>query len=138
MAVTVNAAVYGVAVYGVAIYGKIIVSNLDQATATGQVNAVQVNLSVTLASVVATGSVESLTAGGFEVDITEKIPTGVFATGQVSAVQVNVVESVTSVVGSGQTGDPVVTASSNIVSASVFATGFVEAVQENVSEKLGL
>ena len=37
MAVTVNAAVYGVGVYGTARYGKVIVSNLDQAIATGAV-----------------------------------------------------------------------------------------------------
>jgi hypothetical protein len=120
MAVTVNAAVYGQGVYGVARYGKVIVSNLDQAVGTGQVFPVQVNLAKTLASVSATGQVNtvnftasssivlnSVTATGsigtLKANITENLGS-VSSTGLVNQVQVNVAKILGSVEGTGSIG----------------------------------
>jgi len=139
MAVTVNAAIYGVGIYGVARYDRIVVSNLDQVEATGQVNTVRVSTAAGLTGVVATGSVEGLTAGGFEVDISEKITQGVSGTGQVSAVQVNPSEKLTGVSATFTlNGEAVSVRSVNRVPiTSVALTGFVDTVKENVLEPVG-
>lgn len=135
MAVTVNAAVYGVAVYGVARYGKIIVSNLDQAVGTGQVSPVQVNTAAGVVGVSAiVGSIEPVSAGGFEIDISERITTGVEGVGSAGTVQPNIAELLGSV--SATTNTNTVTISNTVTLSGVEGTGQADTVFENVSEVL--
>jgi len=136
MAVTVNAAVYGTGVYGTAVYGKVIVSNLDQATATGAVNTVQPNITEVLNSVSATGTIAPVVAGGFEIDISEVISTGVAGTGAVNTVQVNVAEILDSVSATGSANDIIPHADSLIVIDGVEGTGAVNTVEEQPTEVL--
>lgn len=136
MAVTVNAAVYGVGVYGVARYGKVIVSGLDQAVGTGAVSAVQVNTAAGITGVGAiTGTIEPVSAGGFEIDITERIDTGVVGTAFANTVQVNIAEVLGSVSASGSIGT--VAISNTVTLSGVVGTGAVNTVEDKPTEVLG-
>tara|TARA_S200002703_G_scaffold37325_1_gene32564 strand:+ start:2090 stop:2803 length:714 start_codon:yes stop_codon:yes gene_type:complete len=98
---------------------------VDSVSATGQVNTVQINLTEkvdgveatgtigvlehsntkTLTGVEGTGEIESVVAGGFEIDITERIDSGVEATGQVgSPTQIKVGAGATGVSATGSIG----------------------------------
>ena len=57
----------------------------------------------TLTGVVGTGAIESVSAGGFEVDITEKL-SSVSATGSVNTVTISNTVTLTGVVGTSQLG----------------------------------
>lgn len=133
MAVTVNAAVYGVAVYGVARYGKVIVSNLDQAVGTGQVSAVQVNTAAGVVGVSAiVGSIEPVSAGGFEIDVSERITTGVEGVGSAGTVQPNIAELLGSV--SATTSTNTVAIRNTVTLSGVEGTGQVNTVEEKPTE----
>ena len=137
MAVTVNAANYGLAVYGGAFYGKVIVSGIDQVEATGQVNTVTVHTAAGITGVEAIGNIKDVSVGGFEIDIVERIPTGVSAEVFVNTVQVNVSELLDSVVTtSAINGEGINIKSVNYIPVTgVQATGYVSA-QANTEEPL--
>lgn len=136
MAVTVNAAVYGVGVYGTARYGKVIVSNLDTVSGTGAVSNVQVNITELVTAATATGNIQPVVAGGFEIDVTERVLVGVSGTGAVNFQQVNVTEIVTAVNGTGTTVAIIPHADSLIVPTGVSGTGTANTVEEKVTEVL--
>ena len=154
MAVTVNAAVYGVGVYGTAVYGKVIVSNLDQVEGTGQAGNPQVNLvekptgvsvtgsigvlehsnTKTLTGVEGTGAIEAVVAGGFEIDITERITGGVEGTGQVAGVQANPGAGLTGVSATGSIGS--LDHSNTTLLQSVVGTLPAPSVEPQITEKI--
>ena len=116
MAIIAQSARYGSGLYGTSEYGV-------------------VNLTASISGVSATGTIASVVAGGFEIDVTERIPTGVSATA--SAGILNVFIKVT-VVGVSATGT-VNTVRENINTpiTGVQATGFVNTVEEKPTEALG-
>jgi len=73
-------AIYGSGVYGSSEYGVI-------------------NITVSISGVSATGTIASVVAGGFEVDVTERITIGVEGTGSVGSLTVNTAAGLTGVVG---------------------------------------
>lgn len=80
MAIIAQSALYGSGLYGTSEYGV-------------------VNLTVSISGVSATGTIASVVAGGFEVDITERITTGVEGTSSVGSLTVNTAAGLTGVVG---------------------------------------
>lgn len=134
MAVTVNAAVYGIGVYGTARYGRVVVSNLDQVEATGTVNSVRVNVKEKISSVSATGSVTAVAINGFEIDISERLDS-VSATGFVTSVSVNIVEKVSGVSSTISIGTPDIYSVNRIFVLGVSATGSAGTTKVNVAEK---
>ena len=80
MAIIAQSALYGSGLYGTSEYGV-------------------VNLTVTISGVSATGTIASVVAGGFEVDVTERITIGVEGTGSVGSLTVNTAAGLTGVVG---------------------------------------
>jgi hypothetical protein len=79
-------AIYGTGIYGSSEYGVI-------------------NVTASIAGVSGTGTIANVVAGGFEVDITERISTGVSATGASNTVQPNITEKIDGVVGTGAVND---------------------------------
>jgi hypothetical protein len=79
-------AIYGSGIYGSSEYGVI-------------------NVTASIAGVSGTGTIANVLAGGFEVDITERISTGVSATGASNTVQPNITEKIDSVVGTSAVND---------------------------------
>ena len=134
MAVTVNAAVYGIGVYGTARYGRVVVSNLDQVEATGAVNSVLVNVKEKISGVSATGSVTAVAINGFEIDISERLDS-VSATGFVTAVSVNVVEKISGVFSTISIGTPSIYSVNRVFVLGVSATGSAGTVRVNITEK---
>jgi len=116
MAIIAQSARYGVGIYGTSRYGE-------------------VDIAASIAGVSATGAIAPLVAGGFEVDVTERISTGVSATGSIGTV--NIFTKV-SVVGVSATGT-VNTVKENINTpiTGVQATGSVNTVEEKPTEALG-
>tara|TARA_R110000772_G_scaffold254373_1_gene370339 strand:+ start:86 stop:502 length:417 start_codon:yes stop_codon:yes gene_type:complete len=96
-------AIYGIGKYGDASYG--IVTPV-----------------IALTGVQATGAITSVTAGGFEIDITERISTGVGATGAVNTVQVHIAELLASVSATGSINTPTLTATATITLTGVQGT----------------
>lgn len=135
MAATINAAVYGSGVYGTALYGQVIISDPDQATATGSVNSVSVNVKEKISGVSATGAVTAVAINGFEIDVSEAL-NSVSATGSVSAVSVNVIEKIAGVSSTITTGTPNVFSVNRISISGVSATSSVGTVTVNVDEKV--
>jgi len=84
VSVTLNLANYGTGVYGTAEYGNYYVT---------------INTGVS-----ATSAVESLSAGGFEVDVTERITAGVSATGAIGSPEIQTTDLVTGVQGTTALG----------------------------------
>jgi hypothetical protein len=110
---------------------------LDSVSATGTINAPQVNNKLTLADVSATGAIEPVSAGGFEIDISERITDGVSATGAVQALsQVKVSERLASVSVTGTVAAIIPHADSQITLSSVSATGQVNELEEQTTERL--
>tara|TARA_R110000824_G_scaffold266901_1_gene455915 strand:+ start:344 stop:946 length:603 start_codon:yes stop_codon:yes gene_type:complete len=104
MAIIAQSARYGSGLFGLSRYGQINLSvSLASVTATSAVNTVQLSASskVIPTGVVGTGSVAPVAAGGFEIDITESISTGVSSTGSVNTVTVNIGETVVGVTATG-------------------------------------
>ena len=85
MALIAVSARYGTGTYGLARYGA-------------------EDISVTLAGVSAIGAVESVAINGFEIDITERISTGVAGTGQVGTVNAFIKVTLVGVSATGQVG----------------------------------
>ena len=128
---------------------------LNSVSATGTVNTITVNISEKISSVTstgiatggtysgkastiltgvsATGYTEPVSAGGFEIDISENL-LSVVAVGQVSGITVNIVERVDSVTATGIVNS--VGVSSTVTSGSVYATGYVNNVVEHIVERL--
>ena len=110
---------------------------LDSVSATGTINTLQINNKFTLADVSATGAIEPVSAGGFEIDITERITVGVSATGAVQALsQVKVTEKLASVSITGTVAAIIPHADSQLTLSSVFATGQVNELEEKPTERL--
>ena len=104
MAIIAQSARYGSGLFGLSRYGQINLSvSLASVTATSAVNTVQLSASskVIPTGVVGTGSVAPVAAGGFEIDITESISTGVSSTGSVNTVTINIGETVVGVTATG-------------------------------------
>ena len=104
MAIIAQSARYGSGLFGLSRYGQInLAVSLASVTATSAVNTVQLSASskVIPTGVVGTGSVAPVAAGGFEIDITESISTGVSSTGSVNTVTVNIGETVVGVTATG-------------------------------------
>jgi hypothetical protein len=111
-------AIYGTGKYGAASYG--IVTPV-----------------IALTGVQATGAITSVTAGGFEIDITERISTGVGATGAVNTVQVHIAELLASVSATGSVNTLTLTGTANVTLTGVEGTGFVNTVEDKPTELLG-
>ena len=110
---------------------------LDSVSATGTINTLHINNKFTLANVSATGAIEPVSAGGFEIDISERITDGVSATGAVQALsQVKVTENRTSVSITGTVAAIIPHADSQLTLSSVLATGFVGDVEDQTTERL--
>jgi len=110
---------------------------LDNVSATGTINTLQINNKFTLADVSATGAIEPVSAGGFEIDISERITNGVSATGAVQALsQVKVTEKLASVSITGTVAAIIPHADSQLTLSSVFATGQVNELEEKPTERL--
>lgn len=115
MAIIAQSARYGSGLYGTSEYGV-------------------VNLTASISGVSATGTIASVVAGGFEIDVTERISTGVSATGSVGTLNVFIKVSV---VGISVTGT-INTVKENINTpiTGVSATGAVNTVEEKPTEAL--
>jgi len=133
---------------------------LQSVSATGSVNTVKVNLAPNITGVVGTftlnaagltvksvnrvpvtqnaltGTIESVAAGGFEIDISERLGS-VSATGSVGTLTVDLSEKLASVSATGAIGTLVVKATSSITLTGVSATGEVNELEEKPTEKLG-
>lgn len=110
---------------------------LDSVSATGTINTLYINNKFTLADVSAIGAIEPVSAGGFEIDISERITDGVSATGAVQALsQVKVSERLASVSVTGTIAAITPHANSQITLSSVFATGQVNDVEDQTTERL--
>lgn len=110
---------------------------LDSVSATGTINTLHINNKFTLADVSATGTIEPVSAGGFEIDISERITDGVSATGAIQALsQVKVSERLASVSVTGTVAAIIPHADSQITLSSVSATGQVNDVEDQTTERL--
>ncbi len=110
---------------------------LDSVSATGTINTLHINNKFTLADVSATGAIEPVSAGGFEIDISERITDGVSATGAVQALsQVKVSERLASVSVTGTVAAIIPHADSQLTLSSVSATGQVNDVEDQTTERL--
>ena len=101
---------YGVGIYGTSRYGE-------------------ADITASIAGVSATGAIAPIVAGGFEVDISERLGS-VAATGTAGTVQVNVAEVLAGVSATGSIGtpQPIVSFSVDVVGVSAVASlGTVEA-----------
>lgn len=114
MAIIAQSARYGVGIYGTSRYGE-------------------VNVAASIAGVSATGAIAPLVAGGFEVDISERLGS-VAATGSAGAVQANITEIIGGVAATSSVGT--VTLSNTVTPTGVQATGFVNTVEEKPTEVL--
>jgi len=114
-----------------------VTERLDSVSATGIINTLHINNKFTLASVSATGAIEPVSAGGFEIDISERITDGVSATSTVQALsQVKVTERLASATATGTVAAIIPHADSLIVLTGVSATGQVNDVEEQTTERL--
>jgi len=110
-------AIYGVGVYGLASYGV-------------------VTPVVQLTGVSATTALEPVSAGGFEIDITERIDSGVEGTGQVgSPAQIKVGAGATGVEAAGSIG--ILEHSNTILLQSVVGTVAEPSVEPQITEVIG-
>lgn len=115
MAIIAQSARYGSGLYGTSEYGV-------------------VNLTASISGVSATGTIASVVAGGFEVDVTERISTGVSATGSVGTLNVFIKVSVVGVSATGTIGTLAI--SNTVTLTGVSATGSVNTVEEKPTEAL--
>jgi hypothetical protein len=115
MAIIAQSARYGSGLYGTSEYGV-------------------VNLTASISGVSATGTIASVVAGGFEVDVTERISTGVSATGSVGILNVFIKVSVVGVSATGTVNT--VKENINTPITGVQATGSVNTVEEKPTEAL--
>jgi hypothetical protein len=115
MAIIAQSARYGSGLYGTSEYGV-------------------VNLTASISGVSATGTIASVVAGGFEVDVTERISTGVSATGSVGTLNVFIKVSVVGVSATGTVNT--VKENINTPITGVQATGAVNTVEEKPTEAL--
>ena len=114
-----------------------ITERLDSVSATGTINTLQINNKFTLADVSATGAIEPVSAGGFEIDISERITDGVSATGTVQEVsQVKITERLASATATGTVAAIIPHADSQLTLSSVSATGQVNELEEQTTERL--
>ena len=129
-------------------------------SATGAVGSVQVNLAPNITGVVGTftvnasgltvksvnrvpvtqnaltGSIEAVSAGGFEIDISESLGS-VSATGAIGTVEAKTSEALLSVSATGAIGTLVLHAASSLTLTGVSATGEVNELEEKPTEELG-
>lgn len=139
MAVTVVQPIYGTGVYGTAVYGTYVVRGLDTVSAAGSIGTIQVNISEKVTAVSANGAIAPVQVGGFEIDITERVDTGVSAEGNIGTVEVQVKEEVQqddTVSSDVAIGTVTPHASSKIIPDSVSAIGVVTTVEEQVKEEI--
>jgi len=114
-----------------------VTERLDSVSAIGTINTLHINNKFTLASVSATGAIEPVSAGGFEIDISERITTGVSATSTVQALsQVKVTERLASATATGTVAAIIPHADSLIVLTGVAATSTVNELEEKPTEVL--
>jgi hypothetical protein len=139
MAVTVIQPIYGTGVYGTAVYGTYVVRGLDTVSAAGSIGTIQVNISEKVTAVSANGAIAPVQVGGFEIDITERVDTGVSAEGNIGTVEVQVKEEVQqddTVSADVAIGIVTPHASSKIIPDSVSTIGVVTTVEEQVKEEI--
>ena len=117
MAIIAQSARYGSGLYGTSEYGV-------------------VNLTASISGVSATGTIASVVAGGFEIDVTERISTGVSATGSINTLTVNIIEKLESVSATGSVNTVTSTGTANVTLTGVEATGSVNTVEEKPTEAL--
>jgi hypothetical protein len=131
-----NSATYGVGVYGSAKYGRIeiVVFNLDAATATGSIGSLAVNITTGISGVSATGAISPVVAGGFEIDISEVISTGVSATGSVGTFQLNVDEKLSGLSATATIGTPQPIVSFSVDVVGVGAVAFLGNIEAKTTE----
>ena len=117
MAIIAQSARYGSGLYGTSEYGV-------------------VNLTASISGVSATGTIASVVAGGFEVDVTERISTGVSATGSINTLTVNIIEKLESVSATGTIGTLTLTGTANVTLVGVEAVSFLNTVEDKPTEIL--
>ena len=111
---------------------------LNSVSATGTINTLHINNKFTLADVSATGAIEPVSAGGFEIDISERITDGVSATGAVQALsQVKVSERLASVSVTGTVAAIIPHADSQITLTGTVGTLQLGSIEAKTEEKLG-
>ena len=138
MAIIAQSARYGSGLFGLSKYGEINLSvSLASVAATSAVNTVQLSASskVIPTGVVGTGSVAPVAAGGFEIDITESISTGVSSTGSVNTVTINIGETVVGVTATGAVNTVGLSANATFELAGVSSTISLGTVTSIVIEK---
>lgn len=117
MAIIAQSARYGSGLYGTSEYGV-------------------VNLTASISGVSATGTIASVVAGGFEIDVTERISTGVSATGSINTLTVNIIEKLESVSATGTIGTLTLTGTANVTLVGVEAVSFLNTVEDKPTEVL--
>jgi len=114
MAVIKSSALYGTGVYGGSVFGTR-------------------NVSFALTGVAGTGAIEPVAAGGFEIDVSERLGS-VSSTGSVNTVTVNIQEDITGVSATGAIGTLTFSTSHSL--GSVSATGSIGTL--SISNTVGL
>ena len=107
MAFIATSARYGTGRYGVAEYGVI-------------------NISASLTGVAGTTALEPVSAGGFEIDVTERITDSTLGSTALGTIQVNTAAGLTGVVGTGAVG--ALEHSNTVTLTGVVGTGQVNTV----------
>ena len=114
MAFIATSARYGTGRFGIARYGA-------------------EDISKTIAGVSGTGAIQAVAAGGFEIDITERVTASLAGTGAISTVTVNIKEALASVSATGAINASLEFSNTHSLS-SVSATGHVNTVTVHVIE----
>jgi hypothetical protein len=105
-------------------------------SATSSIGTLSPNITEDITGVVATGTIEPVSAGGFEIDITERITVGVSATSAIGTVEPQVDENLNSVSATGTVAAIIPHADSLIVLTGVSATSTVNELEEKPTEVL--
>src|SRR6056300_1420097 len=105
-------------------------------SSTGSIGTLGISNTVTLTGTAGTTAIESVSAGGFEIDITERISTSGVATGAIGNVEPQVDENLNSVSSTGSIGTLVLHADSQLTLTGVTATASVNEVEDQTTEKL--
>jgi hypothetical protein len=141
MAVTVVQPIYGTGVYGTAVYGTYVVRGLDTVSAAGSVGTIQVNISEKVSGVSTSVAVAPVQVGGLEIDITERVDTGVSTEGNIGTVEVRIKEEVQAadtVSANGAIGIVIPHAASKIVPDAVSTEVSIGDVEPQVKEEVSL
>jgi len=112
-----------------------LIEKVDSVEATGAIGVLEHSNTKELTGVTGTGAVAPVVAGGFEIDITERIDSGVEGTGQVAGVQANPGAGATGVESTGSIGT--LEHSNTTLLQSVVGTVPEPSVEPQITEVIG-